>query len=183
MPRAAASAGVDLEHRLALDRAQAGDVDEARVEEVARRRRDHRQRKARARARARSRRFVVGHVVGHAEARRSVDSGTCRSSVGKPPSANGASASVELDASPAPAAASKSTPPRPRAKAMRASASSSSAKHGSSKPMRAASSRKTSVFGFGLAERRDRRLVEQHVGVAVAGVDVECSSCVVAGST
>ena len=45
----AARSGVarrDLEHRLAFDRAQAGDVDEARVEEVARRRRDHRQRVA-----------------------------------------------------------------------------------------------------------------------------------------
>src|SRR6185369_4002052 len=58
----------DLEHRLALDRAQAGDVDEARVEEVARRRRDHREREAARELRGARRRFVVGDVIRNAEA-------------------------------------------------------------------------------------------------------------------
>ena len=83
--------GVHLEQRLALDVAQALDVDEARVEEVARRRRDHRQRIAPREFGRRLHRLVVRHEVGHAQARarRSCNG---RSGVGKPPSANGASA-------------------------------------------------------------------------------------------
>ena len=63
-------AGGHLEHRLAFAAAQAGHVDEGGVEEVARRRRDHGQRKAGRELRHARRRFVVGHVVGHAEAGR-----------------------------------------------------------------------------------------------------------------
>ena len=62
--------GLDLEHRLLLDRAQALDVDEGRVEEVARRRRDHRQREA-PRELGRAAHALVGrHVVGQADAGR-----------------------------------------------------------------------------------------------------------------
>ena len=53
---------VDLEQRLAFDRAQAPDIDEARIEKVARRRRDHRQGVLGRTAG----RLVVGHMVGQA---------------------------------------------------------------------------------------------------------------------
>ncbi len=66
------------------------------------------------------------------------------SAVGKPPSANGASASGS-SSQPAARSASKSSSGR---NAARASVSSSSAKQGSAKPICKASSRKICVFGF-----------------------------------
>ncbi len=58
-------------------------------------------------------------------------------------------------------------------KAWRSSASSSSWKAGSSKPMRRGQVAEDLRVGPRLAQRRDRGLVDQHVGVAVAGVDVQ----------
>ena len=159
---------MDLDDRLGLDVAQALHVHEGRVEEVACRRRDHRQRIARRQLRRRRdrlprrhevRQAPAGHVDAHPPVRRR------KAPVGERRVGN-------RQADPAGRGLQRLESHR-AAQRLRGQRLVAVAEARLVEAHRGGQAAEDLGVGQRLAERRNRRLVQQHVGVAVAGVQVE----------